>query len=298
MKKNRLLQIVRALFPMLEKWSPRLADRLFTSLFFRTFKPSLKSHHISFLQSAEPGKLKIEGRTVMTYKWGHGPKRALFVHGWMGHSAQFRQMISSFTDQGYTCYAFDAPAHGLSPGSRSDLLQFRNSIFELREKTGKFDLIIAHSLGAMAAALVNRNSWLSNKCVFISSPALAAQILNTYADGLHASTDRFAYLQHTVYARFGIPFGQLMLSENIGAMPGSVLQFIYDRDDEILKEDPVKILLQKRPDAHLMLSNGLGHNGILKDKRVIERCLEFAEDSEIQVRSSESPVLRQLQGSL
>ena len=126
------LNQIRNIFPLLERLSPRyFADRLFYNLFLRTFPVKYKSEQVKFLESGERRTMQHRGKTIESYFWTGGEKTILFVHGWMGHSAQFQNMIQRFLEEGYSCLAFDAPAHGLSTGRQSSLPEFRDAIWRL-----------------------------------------------------------------------------------------------------------------------------------------------------------------------
>ena len=84
------------------------------------------------------------------------PKGVLvFVHGLGEHSSRYQNPISFFTQQGYTCYAYDHQGHGRSEGQKgyaptlksfSEDLKLFLKLVSKREKKKGF-ILIGHSLG-------------------------------------------------------------------------------------------------------------------------------------------------------
>ena len=86
------------------------------------------------------------------YLWGaeSGPT-ALLVHGWGADSSSMQGLVAPLRPLGYRVAAFDAPGHGISPGSQATMTEFTRAVGAVLDALGGADLVVAHSLGCIAA---------------------------------------------------------------------------------------------------------------------------------------------------
>ena len=85
------------------------------------------------------------------FKWGNGQRKVLITHGWGSKAADFTEIIIALKKVGdLEIIAFDAPGNGSSEGELSNLLLFTEATKAIILKYGKPDIVIGHSLGAMA----------------------------------------------------------------------------------------------------------------------------------------------------
>jgi acylglycerol lipase len=93
----------------------------------------------------------------------------ILLHGYSEHSARYDDIISFFTENGFSVYFFDQRGHGRSEGVRGDVLRFMDYVRDLstfvdyvrEQEPGKKLFVIAHSTGACASVLyasLNRGS--------------------------------------------------------------------------------------------------------------------------------------------
>ncbi len=81
---------------------------------------------------------ELDGRRIHTYVWGD-PKTqpyVLLAHGWSSHATRFLPWIGRLRGADYAVVAFDQPAHGLSSGHRSNLLEFANTLEAVARRFG------------------------------------------------------------------------------------------------------------------------------------------------------------------
>ncbi|WP_295799589.1 alpha/beta hydrolase [Mucilaginibacter sp.] len=98
--------------------------------------------------------------TFNGFKWGNGRHKILITHGWGSKAADFIDMINPLKElNDVQVIAFDAPGNGSSDGDLSNLLLFKLAVEAIINTYGKPDVMIGHSLGAMAniMALDNLN---------------------------------------------------------------------------------------------------------------------------------------------
>ncbi len=98
-------------------------------------------------------------------------EKLLICHGFDSHSYKFAMYIEPLLEAGYTIYAFDAPAHGLSSGKQITALLYANLILEINKMFGELDVIMAHSFGCIATALAIEKAIIRPKKIILLAPA-------------------------------------------------------------------------------------------------------------------------------
>ncbi|MBR9861449.1 alpha/beta hydrolase [bacterium] len=271
MKTNPILKLLQKVFPFLEKYWPSVADRLFTYLFFRTFRSPFKKKDLAFLAKADQGLITVNKKKVRTYQWGSGEKKVLMVHGWMGRATQFDEFVSFYLDKGFTCVAFDAPGHGMSSGNRTNILEFKEVILELSKIHKGFDMIIAHSLGGAASVLANGERKISAKQILLATPSIGQRILEGFAQGVNASSARFKYLRDSINRKYKLDFDSLMTENTVRSLNNVDLLLINDRKDHLVQLEHPRAILRNYQRTEYYETSDLGHNRMLKNREVIEK---------------------------
>ncbi len=275
------LLTIRWLFPKLEKISPPLATRFFIRLFFSPFRYPRPEKEVPYVQSAEKFDLVVNNKRVQCYRWGNAAQPyVLVVHGWAGRATQFRKFISAFTDAGYGVVGFDGPAHGLSEGKRTNILEFEQVFQQLFVQLGAPAAVVAHSFGGVAMLYAMAQGLPVNKLINIASPTIGDEVINTYLRAINGSAptgQAFKDWMVKTYQKTFDEFSGLHLIQQIKT-PFSLLLW-YDEDDKEVTSEHGLALKKVFPAAELVITKGLGHNRILKDEAVIARCLEFVKQA-------------------
>src|SRR6478609_9163088 len=188
------LRMIQWSFPKLELVAPFLAHRWFINLFFSPIRFPIPIQEQDIIQSANRFSVSVVQKKIECYSWGEGPA-ILFVHGWAGRASQFKNFIDPFTTAGYKVVAFDAPAHGLTKGSKTSIIDFKNVILELEKKMGSIEAIISHSLGGGASLFALSEGLKTEKLITIATPTISEEILTEFSSRINASTKAIDYLK-------------------------------------------------------------------------------------------------------
>lgn len=78
----------------------------------------------------------------------------VFVHGWTSESAFMTAFIEPLRRAGFRVVLFDFPAHGASPGRRTNLAECARAMLSMCDAYGPIDAAVAHSFGGFVALLV------------------------------------------------------------------------------------------------------------------------------------------------
>jgi pimeloyl-ACP methyl ester carboxylesterase len=270
-----LLRAIQWLFPKTEFVAPIIAQRWFIKLFFSP--PRFPIPHLERAVISQSNKFDVMlGDTeVKCYRWGEGPV-VLLVHGWAGRASQFRNFIPFLTNAGYQVVAFDAPAHGLTGGSRTTVIDFKDAILKIEKEVGCFHAIIAHSLGGGASLFAMSEGLTTPTLITIATPTDGDEIINEFNARLNGSGKSIAPLRAYIQKTLDRPFDQFMSTHFIPEIRHSFdWLIIHDNHDREASPENARRLNDAHPTARLWRTDGLGHVRILKDEKVIEGCLAF-----------------------
>lgn len=106
----------------------------------------------AFMHDAERYTIDAGGTKLQCFHWaGSGPS-VLLLHGWESNSGRWYAFFEPLRQAGYSIYAFDAPAHGRSGGSRFNALIYAEALRAYLEyHDTAMQYWIGHSAGGMAA---------------------------------------------------------------------------------------------------------------------------------------------------
>lgn len=270
-----LMRMIRWTFPKVEALAPGYAHAWFVRLFFTPLRYSIPDHEMEMIRKAARFTVTAGEHKIECYSWGEGPV-VLFVHGWAGRASQFRNFVQRFTEAGYRAVAFDAPAHGLSKGSQTSIVDFKDSILALEKSIGDIQAVVAHSLGGTAGLYALTEGLNVNTVITIATPTIGDEIMSEFSSRLNSSPRAATYLKEFVTKKFGRPFDALMASHFVRHIPREIdLLILHDDQDKEASLRNARKLMEAYPKATFIKTTGLGHVRILRDVRVIEDCLAF-----------------------
>lgn len=223
--------------------------------------------------------IKVRGKRVATYRWGTGPRTVLLVHGWQSRASAFAPLVRELREAGRTIVAFDAPAHGLSSGRQTNLLDYGAIIEELARADGGFEAIVAHSFGTPAAALAIRNGVPVGKLVTVNGVAEFEYLLQRFTSSLGLRLSSVRGIQRRTEKRvFHGKIDDIWRRYSATAPLPETVPWLVVHDDSDLTVDlgQARALVAAHPEsAELFLTNGLGHNRPLRDDAVLDRIAEY-----------------------
>src|ERR1700730_6295691 len=146
-----------------------LPDALAGDLAFRIFcTPELSQHrtpdhHVLterarfHLRHARWERVPTPAGEVQSYVFeaddaSRGP--VLLVHGWTSEASFMTAFIEPLRRSGLRVVAFDFPAHGLSPGRRTNLAECARALYGVCRHYGPVHAVVAHSFGGFVSLLV------------------------------------------------------------------------------------------------------------------------------------------------
>jgi len=272
------LQLIRSVFPLLEKLAPSLAIswavRLFLTPFNFGFTPSEKEHLAKF----KAKDLELSRFTVRIYEIGNGPT-IIFLHGWASRGMQFYKMALNLADAGYHCLLIDGPAHGHSKGKRTNIFEFANVFNEIKGQQNDLVAAVGHSLGAATISLAISEGSDVPAFVSLGAPVVAKDILSEFADKLNITAHTVNGIRAKAVSEFSRTFESVAMESTFKQVHCPVLA-LHGEDDLDVPVYHLDVLKGINPNIEIMRFTGIGHRRILKDERVIVKMKNWLKELE------------------
>ena len=254
--------------------STELTGRWVNHLWFRAQRFPEPAREKEWLASAECLTMTHRDRPLAVYRWGAGPT-VLLVHGWHGRGAQLGAFAAPLVAAGYRVVAFDAPAHGRTPGHATDLPEVSAALLAVANSFPPLHGVIAHSFGAASTLAAIRHGLTPRRVVTVSAPANLEFLMDSFAARLGISAAVMAVHRRLVETRFGADLWQRLSPTEIARGLKMPALLLHDEDDHDVPCRESESLARVWPNAALLRTQGLGHRRILRDPDVVARVVAF-----------------------
>lgn len=221
---------------------------------------------------------------VCATEWGNSDAKAvLLVHGWEGRGSQLGYLVEPLVALGYRVIALDGPAHGNSPGNRTNINLFSRLLKDIAneltttanarkrnaESNAEFKVnVVAHSFGAAATALALIRGAGISKAVFVAAPSDLNRVRTTYCQRMGFSPGVAAAFEDKLvrWANLSSDLSDLALS---GQNVNTPVLIAHDPEDKEVAFSNAQRFVQFWPTAELLKLEGVGHYRILKSPEFI-----------------------------
>ncbi len=256
--------------------SPFLASRFAARIFLTPFGYEMPDREKLMYEKSQKELVRIEkiNREVMVYQYGQSEKKILLVHGWSGSGTQLSKIADQFLENGYSTVSFDAPAHGKSPGKRTILPHFLETIYYLEKQHGPFEAAVGHSLGGMSLLKTTKHGLQIKKLVIIGTANSITAVTKNFAKNLQLNKKVAKLLKSYFDKRYGED-----LNNYSGAVSAAGVKIptlvVHDKNDVDVHYSAAHEINDALDDGKLLLTEKLGHRKILGDAGVIENIANF-----------------------
>ena len=268
------IRLFRAALTASERLWPSLAVRLAYRLFLTPLPPKWLHRRSGWHKAWRTETWPFENASLTVYSPAAAPHApvVLLVHGWGGHAAQMLPLAEAIAARGLRPVLLDMPAHGRSRGSMSALPQFARAIdyvaARLHQQGFELHGLIAHSLGASAAAYVASRGLAIRRLVLLAPPASPPEYTRLFAQVFGLSEATRAAMQKRIEARQGLPM-PLFEPQSLGPRIRVPTLIVHDRGDSVNRFADGQAYAQAVRDARFVATEGLGHRKMLKDAQVL-----------------------------
>jgi len=272
-----VIGLLRAKLNMLAVVSPKRAAAQAFRLFTTPFRKSKKKMPAIF-DEAERVACKVDRYTIQGFRWNHNAgKKVLILHGFESNVFNFEYYVRPLLLKGYEVLAFDAPAHGGSPGKFLSLPLYVKTINSIHTFFGPIDAYITHSFGGLAIThfLEQGHHDPHTKLVLIAPATETTTAINSFFKFLQLGDNvrkEFDLLIKDMGGEFPDHYSLRRTMRHIHAQT----LWIHDEDDELTPlSDALRVKELNLPQIHFMITKGLGHKNVYRDKDVRNAIIGF-----------------------
>jgi pimeloyl-ACP methyl ester carboxylesterase len=265
---------LRTTFALLDRPAPALAARLAERLFFTPPRPRTSARVEAILKGGR--RIDVaEGRTrIAAWSWGQGPTVYL-VHGWAGMGGQLGAFVAPLAAQGFRVVTFDGPGHGHSGGRRASIVHFARALSAVARVFGPAHGVVAHSLGAPAAAFAMKHHGLAaDRIALLAPPADPGDWSRLFAARLGVSARTMETMRARSERWLGVTWEQVSLTALASGQQTPAL-VVHDVEDGEVPFTHGAAVAAAWPGARLVETTGLGHRRLLRDETVIAQVSSF-----------------------
>src|SRR5258706_11106301 len=256
--------------------APGLAGAWSERLFHTPPRPRIEASALDLID-ARSSFLVHKARNIAVWEWGWQSREApavLLAHGWGGHTAQMRAFVFPLLAAGYRVVGFDQPAHGLSEGRLTSLVDFADVLAAVAASRGPVHAVLAHSLGAAAAGFALARGLPVRNAVLVSPPSDVAGYSRRFARWHWIPEPVRRSMQAAIEERYGVRWEELEV-ERVAARVSARALVIHDREDSVVPWRHGQRVARAWPGARLLVTQGLGHGRILRDEAVARAAADF-----------------------
>jgi pimeloyl-ACP methyl ester carboxylesterase len=260
--------------------APDLAGAWAERLFLTPPRPRIGEAALDLID-ARMRYLTHKARQIATWEWGwksRGAPAVLLAHGWGGHAAQMRAFTFKLLCAGYRVVAFDQPAHGVSEGRLTSLVDFADVLAAVAAAHGPVEALVGHSLGAAAAGLALARGLKVKSAVLIAPPAGVAAYSRRFARWHWIPEPVRRSMQSAIEERYGVRWEELEVERVAARIKGKSevrALVIHDREDAMVPWRHGERVARAWPGARLLVTAGLGHGRILREDAVTQAAADF-----------------------
>jgi len=270
--------------PSFIRWCARTSERISLILatqiglffFFRPQRFPTPNREKKMLDESQKKKLNVPSikKTIQIYQIPQKGQKVLLLHGWSGRATQLFAFAKNLNESGMEIVSFDAPGHGFSDGKTTNIVEFVACVHEVYKNYGPFDHIIGHSMGGLVALNSAREGLEFKTLTVIGSGDKIKNVFLDYTRKMEF-TDRIAdRMIDVVEKRFEESLEHYSGSHSLENLTIPV-QIAHDEQDYEIPVSYAKDLYKASKNGHLIITTGLGHRRILRDRDLIKKVSDF-----------------------
>lgn len=266
---------------LLQFFSKDAATQYVVKLFATPVKFEAPERELVMRESAKKERLRLpdSNKEIQVYVYGYSRTKVLLVHGWAGRGTQLYQMADKILENKMMVISFDAPAHGLSGGKKTNMLEFIEAIRSVDKKYGPFHAAIGHSFGGMSLINAVSRGMKINRLVTIGADNSIPEIFRYFVEKMELKQDIADRLQRLSEKKYRQKLDNYTSINRADRIKIPVL-VVHDSEDRFVDVSSAIAIRQKLQQGELLMTHRLGHHKIFKNPEVIERIIEFLQETQ------------------
>jgi pimeloyl-ACP methyl ester carboxylesterase len=259
----------------LARISPAAAAKGAERLFLTPLRFATPARELAWLAGSRRETVIVAGRRIAVSIWDGAtvrPQTVLLVHGWGGRGSQLAAFVAPLRAEGVRVIAFDAPAHGASPGRQTNLMQFAETVAGLLERFSEWGPplgVVAHSFGAAATTIALSRGARAGRIVLLAPAEDYSHFTRLFRRALGLDAAIVDRMQRGIERRIGVEWSEV---RGTALAPGLAHPLLVVHDEEDAEVPPAhgETFADHWPGAKLLRTSGLGHQRILRDADVVD----------------------------
>lgn len=253
--------------------APQRAAATSAKLFCHPMQHARPNRERAWLEGALPFKVRVARNEVQAWRWGTGDRIVFLMHGWAGRGAQLGAMVAPLLERDYSVVTWDGPAHGESDGHISSLVELADAAFAVvRHLRQEPHGIIAHSMGAGAAALAISEGLEFEKAVLISPPASILDFVHDYADMMGFGPAIREHIVGWMNRTYSVDLADYDV-EAMDVPHGDRMLLIHDDGDKEVPIEHSERIAKAVGAREFIRTQGLGHRRILYAEETVQQAI-------------------------
>jgi pimeloyl-ACP methyl ester carboxylesterase len=263
--------------------SPRLSGHPASILWFTPWRlpqsERSRERESEWLRGSKP--FKAAG--LQGFIAGDGPV-VLLVHGWGGWASRLGAFVRPLVETGHQVVGMDLPAHGSSPGRRTNPFEMADALLEVAGAVGPIHALISHSFGGMVSLLAMERGLNPGSATLLSPALRSDHVRDRFAELFRLRAPVMDALVRVIDGRFGSEVWEHLDARRIAyrlASRGSDVPVLiaHDPEDRDAPFSDALELSRRLPTARILRVEGAGHHRILVEESVVSAAVEFVSDS-------------------
>ena len=272
----KIPKFIQFTFKFLNFISTRVALKFAAKLFTTPISFKRPKREVPMLDASQKKIITIPAisKEIHVLTYGYSDKKVLLAHGWAGRDTQLFMIANKLLEKGFMVIAFDAPSHGKSSGKQTNLLEYIEAVKEINKQFGPFEAAVGHSFGGMTLLNAHANTAIFKCIVTIGSGNSISTILNNFSNNLGLSKSFGQKLKCFLEQKWNVKvdsYSSSVVAKKI-SVPVFVIHDVLDGDVHVSCGIKIRQNLQK---GQLLITQGLGHTKILRDKNITNRIINY-----------------------
>lgn len=204
----------------------------------------------------------------------------LMVHGWTGEASFMTALTEPARRAGYRVVLFDLPAHGLSEGRSTNLIDCARAVVFVADAFGPFDAIVSHSFGGMITLVAAEglppmpHGISSARFVLVASPNRLTDITTAFCETRNMSRAAQRGFERRL-ERIGHRAINCFRVDRLLNVIGRPALLIHDTEDDAVPFVRSEEIASAVRDTTFKAFTGLGHRNILFASQVARSIVAF-----------------------
>lgn len=217
-------------------------------------------------------RLSAAGHQLAAWRWGDGPP-VLLLHGWGSSAASLGAFVRPLLEAGFSVVAYDAHAHGESPGVTTSGPEMAKHLTEIAQALGARHLV-GHSMGTVVTGFALKSGLDVERIALLNAPADMPYFMTLFAQSLGISDEVVKRMVQRFEREHSIRWEDCVVewAADGHAVPALLVHDVRDRDIPWAHAERVRKAWKNH---HAITTRGMGHRGALHAREIIDATVRF-----------------------